>query len=688
MYLNLKFMVGGMCGLLAGVCMIPAQLCASAAGDTDTDGTVTLSDAALLSLLLGESPETAVTGYGITLSDCNGDGLLTIADLRLQMAAANAAGWQWNEETGWRYPNAEGLLTIDGTAYLFDAAGSLLTEWQEMPDGTIRYFDRKTRAVPTGWLTLEDGSRSYIDAEQGRLSGEQTLGSRRYLFNAEGVMQTGFCEAGDGIVRYYEPADGHMMTGFLSVNGETYLFDSDGTMQTGLCTVLDSTYLFNENGVMQRGFITDENGDLRFFSESLGIMQTGWFTHGDKLYCTDEDGVLQVGFVTTAEGRRYFGTDGAVRTGLFAASGSIYCADSAGLLQKGFVTCPDGSLRFFSPTDYTMRIGMFAAAGGIYCTDEDGMILTGFVIGEDGCVRYFAEPSGVMQTGLTAIGGETYLFDSDGIMETGLCAYEGSTYCFGDDGIMQTGFVRSADGMRYFGENGTMRCGRLTIGSDTYYADENGILAAGWIRLDDTTYYADDRCRLVTGWQEIEGRAYYFDRENVLAVSTVIDGFRIGADGIARTAMAETVDNLLESITHTPYSIYRFCTSLYRYSRIEPTRTPAALAAAGWDTLVQYTLQNRRGVCYYLAATFDFYMQRLGYTTRIIHATHSTGDHYWVQVMVNGAWQNYDPTYSNRGNIEWEQQLSLGNYTVLGVVTVQYDARGSYLGSDYGKFNG
>ena len=50
---------------------------------------------------------------------------------------------------------------------------------------------------------------------------------------------------------------------------------------------------------------------------------------------------------------------------------------------------------------------------------------------------------------------------------------------------------------------------------------------------------------------------------------------------------------------------------------------------------------------------------------------------------VNGAWQNYDPTYKARNNISLSEILKLGNYHVLGCVTVRYDDRGTLASELY-----
>ena len=165
-----------------------------------------------------------------------------------------------------------------------------------------------------------------------------------------------------------------------------------------------------------------------------------------------------------------------------------------------------------------------------------------------------------------------------------------------------------------------------------------------------------------------------------------IDDFILDEQGVAKSTLYTKVESLLSQSGTTPDSIYSYVTSHYRYRKIESTRSREALTKAGWDKLVSYTITNKKGVCYYLAATMDYFLRLAGYETRLVHANHSTGDHYWNQVLVNGQWLNYDPTYKNRGNISWNRIISLGNYTVYGYVTIQYDSRGAYLGADFTSY--
>ena len=184
--------------------------------------------------------------------------------------------------------------------------------------------------------------------------------------------------------------------------------------------------------------------------------------------------------------------------------------------------------------------------------------------------------------------------------------------------------------------------------------------------------------------QTVGKAMYYFGEEDgVLAVSTTIDDFTIDANGVAKNANAIIADAQIAAAGTTASAVYKSFVARYRYSKIENTRTYAQIKAAGWESLITYLLANKRGVCYYLAAGLDFFYNRMGFTTRMVHATHDTGDHYWVQVLTINGWLNFDPTYNNRCAITWDDIIARGKYSVYGYIYVDYDRRGAYVDETY-----
>lgn len=67
--------------------------------------------------------------------------------------------------------------------------------------------------------------------------------------------------------------------------------------------------------------------------------------------------------------------------------------------------------------------------------------------------------------------------------------------------------------------------------SKTYYYDENGNKATGWKYINYNWYLFDSNGVMLKGWQQVGWNWYYMYDSGVMASSTVIDGYRVGADG-------------------------------------------------------------------------------------------------------------------------------------------------------------
>ena len=511
------------------------------------------------------------------------------------------SAWLVDQDNFWHYSDTVGETVIDGTPYIFDDEGKLLTGWQTASDGITRYYDAQTHLVQTGWFTDTDGVRCYADPQTGaQAEGMQAVDGLMYLFQ-KGKPCTGMQTNEKGDTFYFDPETAIMQTGFIRQGDVTYFFDPDG-----------------------------------------GAMKRGWITLGSDVYYAKEDGTIATGFIRADTGViYYFGADGKRGSGPVLYNGKTYLLNSSGIPQTGWYTAPNGD-------------------------------------------RYYGDNTAAAITGMQTIKGETYYFNSAGIMQKGWLTFGNSIYYAGEGGAFVKGFFRIDGVIYFFKEDGARGGGVTQYEGKTYILNNKGIPQTGWYTAPTgEKYYANNMAIAVTGWQEIDNKGYYFYISGILAVSTTVDNFSIDANGVARSQMAVTVDNLLKNTNYTPTSIFSYHVGRYRYSRVESTRTVNQLISAGWDSLIQYTLSHRCGVCYHLAASYEYFCKRAGYTTRLIHATHSTGNHYWVQVLVNGNWQNYDPTYSNRNNISWDTQIALGNYTVLGVVETYYDARGAYTGCNY-----
>lgn len=82
--------------------------------------------------------------------------------------------------------------------------------------------------------------------------------------------------------------------------------------------------------------------------------------------------------------------------------------------------------------------------------------------------------------------------------------------------------------------SGVMKTGWQYIDNAWYYLWEGGSMAKGWVESSGAWYYLDRTYGYMrTGWQSIDNCWYYFYSSGAMATNTVIDGWKIGANGVA-----------------------------------------------------------------------------------------------------------------------------------------------------------
>lgn len=191
----------------------------------------------------------------------------------LQESGARLTGWKEWEDDRWSYFNSEGkmrrsnsftLKKIEGSYYAFDADGYMLTGWVSSAENKALtdpygwqmadyYFDeadgKNYGALVTGWqlLNVYDGwkTEDYADywfffkrdstaanygvKKIGWREETKTDGTtKKYYLDETGAMREGLTEV-DGVLYYFDPADGHMLTNTeVTVDGVKYVIDENG----------------------------------------------------------------------------------------------------------------------------------------------------------------------------------------------------------------------------------------------------------------------------------------------------------------------------------------------------------------------------------------------------------------------------------------------------------------------------
>lgn len=184
---------------------------------------------------------------------------------------------------------AQGMVSVHGSRYLFDANGWARSGWQKN-DGIWMHFDPKTFVAVTGWnrLTWNDRASWYLfDADGRMLTGWQKDDGKWYLLSDSGRMLKGW-QKDEGSWYHMAFDGGAMETGWIKSGGSWYLLGESGRMRTGWQKVDGSWYHLDDYGRMDTGWLKLHG--TWYLLSSGGRMLTGWQKVGGEWYYLYEQG--------------------------------------------------------------------------------------------------------------------------------------------------------------------------------------------------------------------------------------------------------------------------------------------------------------------------------------------------------------------------------------------------------------
>lgn len=287
------------------------------------------------------------------------------------------------------------------------------------------------------------------------LTGNQTIDNKKYYFNEDGSMHTGWLNTW-----YYYDESGAMVTGWKKIDGNWYYFNK-------------------KEGWKHTDSLTEIDGDYYSFN-SDGTMHTGWFQAGLWYYCDEGSGKAHKGWLTLNNVKYYFDEDYAyMHTGRSTINGKEYCFNSDGSMLTGWYTeinkwADDGSdciSKLYFDKDGTLHTGWLSVDGKKYWANSYG-----YIAKSDPRDPHIGE-----NIALRDIDGSTYGFDENGIMLIGLHKYVNTKtvsdrlLCFDKDGKAITGWYEE-DGKKYYVSHGFLLTNtRYKIDGVIYTFDENGV---------------------------------------------------------------------------------------------------------------------------------------------------------------------------------------------------------------------
>jgi glucan-binding YG repeat protein len=291
-------------------------------------------------------------------------------------------------------------------------------------------------------------------------------------------------------------------TGWVKEGAYTFYYSSAGKMVSGWKKIGKYIYYFRKKasgeipaGSRMTGF--QKIGNYTYYFNAKGVLLTGWRTIDGKTYYFQNSGKL--------------GTIGRMSTGLSKVNGKYYYFGTEGAVATGWTTIKN-KLYYFSKSK------TLGTRGSAY---------TGWK--KIGKYRYYFSKKGLRYTSRWI--NNTYYVDANGRMLTSCVTPDGYLVnASGVKGSKASGWI-SSDGKYYYYTAGKKATGWKKISGKYYYFDAEGVRQTGWLTVDGATYYL--KKYRVTGWKTIKSKKYYFYSNGKMAVSTTIDGYEIGADGVA-----------------------------------------------------------------------------------------------------------------------------------------------------------
>ena len=339
---------------------------------------------------------------------------------------------------------------------------------------------------------------------------------------------------------WYRNADGsYPKSTWKLINGSWYYFESDGWMATGWKKLGGEWYYLTSSGAMATGWVK-LNGKYYFMNGS-GVMQHDtWVDNG--AYYVNSDGVWVEGKTSQnrAESSR---TDSAA--GWVSCGGRWWYREADGSYPRNSWKVINGSRYYFEGSGWMVTGWLKCAGGWYYLEPGNGNMVTGWR--KIGGTWYYLNPgNGDMATGWTTIGGTRYYMNQDGAMVEGWSQQNGTWYYLKPgSGNIATGWLKLGATWYYLASDGKMLTGFQNIGGSKYYLNTgSGAMAVGWLQLGSDWYYMNGSGAMLTDWQNIDGSEYYFYSSGAMAVSTVIGGVEIRADGKASRTESQAIGTL------------------------------------------------------------------------------------------------------------------------------------------------
>ena len=291
---------------------------------------------------------------------------------------------------------ATGLNACNGTPYIFNGSGAMLSSQWVLIDNNWYYAD-SNGLLHGGWLLL--GNSWY----------------------------------------YLDPGSHIMLTGFVQVGTSSYFLTSSGAMATGWALADDTWYYAASNGAIQRGRWIKSGSAWYYLDDVSGAMRTGEYTVGDTRYYSYDSGAMASScWINLSDG--------------------ISWANSSGALSEPLPTSSDGSPVIADRADLSSLPGTIHIGDSVFYADANGVVnvASGWIMSNDASDEsdntwYYASSNGVLKSGWQYVNGAWYWMDPSTFkMKTGWLNDGGTWYWLQPSGAMFANGWLKIDGVDYY----------------------------------------------------------------------------------------------------------------------------------------------------------------------------------------------------------------------------------------------
>lgn len=355
------------------------------------------------------------------------DGLVQVGGATYAFSSSGAmrVGW-YLDSTGstsaWRY---------------FSGSGALVKGW--LSDGGRWYWlDPADGSMATG--LNECNGTSYIFNNSGAMLSSQwaLIDNNWYYADSNGLLHGGWLLLGNSWY-YLDPGSHIMLTGFVQVGSSTYFLTSSGAMATGWALADGTWYYAASNGAIQRGRWIKSGSAWYYLDDVSGAMRTGEFAVGSKRYFSYDSGAMASScWINLNDGMAW--------------------ANSSGALSEPLPTSSDGSPVVADRTDSSSLPGVIHIGDAVFYADANGVVnvASGWIMSKDasdesGNTWYYASSNGVLKSGWQYVNGAWYWMDPSTFkMKTGWLNDGGTWYWLQPSGAMFANGWLKIDGVDYY----------------------------------------------------------------------------------------------------------------------------------------------------------------------------------------------------------------------------------------------